>query len=95
MQNNHQLEMSQNEVQLLNENLKNLQKQFEAFATTQDRMVTLISGNELDKNDTGMVGRLEKLEQNQEKFQKYIWMGMGGAMVVGFILQYFWQYIKK
>lgn len=91
---NHQIAMSQNDVDSLNENLKSLQKQFEVFAGTQDLMVTLISGNELDKNDTGMVGRLEKVEENQEKFQKYLWMGMGGAMVVGFILQYVWQIIK-
>jgi hypothetical protein len=91
---NHQSEMSQNEVSALNESVLSLQKQFEAFATTQDLLVTLISGNELDKNDKGMAGRLEQVEKNQDKFQRYIWMGMGGAMVIGFIFQYIWQYFK-
>lgn len=90
-----EINMSQTEVQVLNESMRALQKQFEAFATTQDLMVTLISGNELDKNDRGMVGRLEKVETNQENFKKYYWIGVGGALVVGFFLQYVWQVIKK
>lgn len=91
MPQNHQIEMSTHEVQSLNENLKALQKQFDVFASTQDNMVTLLSGNELDPNDTGMIGRLQKVEQNQQKIQKGVWLALGGFAVIIFIIKYVWH----
>ncbi len=109
MQQNHQIEMSTHEVQSLNENLKALQKQFEAFATTQDRMVTLISGNELDRDDDGMIGELratklqmeeikddvQKIKAERKSNKKYIAGFVAACTVFWIIIQFIITNILK
>lgn len=88
-------EMSQDQIETLIEGQKQLKKSHDELSTYIIRLNALISGNELDKHDKGMIGRLDEVEKNQEKFQKYWWMTVGGAFVVGFVLKYFLEFLSK
>lgn len=80
--------MSTEQIEELVDGQKALQKSTEQLSLHILKLTTLISGNELDKHDRGMIGRLEKVEKNQEYIKKYSWMIVGAALVVGFILNY-------
>lgn len=87
-QTSHQLAMSTQDYLALKEGIEAIQKQNEEMAVEVLQIKICVSGNELDKNDTGMIGRVKKLEANQEKARKYIWMLVGGGVVITFILKY-------
>lgn len=81
--------MSANEVQQMQKCLEDIQKQFQSFAETQDQMLFTLTGNPLDKNDSGMIGKLksviEDVEIIKEDRKKLKWT-FGGFMIAGSIL---------
>ena len=88
MQNHQVLVMSTTEVQVLQESLKQLHKQFEAFAETQDRIEYKLSGNPLDREDKGMIGQLREVVQDVEELKlakKRIGWSIAGFMFAGSI----------
>jgi hypothetical protein len=59
-----EIKMSHDQISELIEGQKNLQKQFNAFAETQDQLVYKISGNPLDRKDRGMIGKLDDVVED-------------------------------
>lgn len=82
------MNLSHDQISELIEGQKALQKSNEQISMSILRMETLICGNELDEQDTGMIGRVSKLEKFQAKIQRYAWMAVGGFVVVMFIIKY-------
>lgn len=83
-----EIKMSADQIEALIEGQKELKRSNDQLSTYILQLKTLISGNELDKHDRGMIGRLEKVEKNQEAAKKYAWMVIGGAAVIMFIIKY-------
>lgn len=82
----HEIAMSTTDVQELNEGMKALQKSNEQLSVHILRLTTLISGNELDKDDKGMVGQLREVMQDVEELKlakKRIGWSIAGFMVAG------------
>ena len=63
----HEIAMSNNDLQELNEGIKSLQKSNELLSIHILQLKTLISGNELDKEDKGMIGQLREVVQDVEE----------------------------
>lgn len=79
---NHQpIKMSADQIEALIEGQRQLQKQFNAFAETQDQLVFKISGNPLDKDDRGMIGEVKDVSKRvvtlEEKEKKRAWVIAG------------------
>jgi hypothetical protein len=83
------LEMSQDQIEALTEGLQDVKKTTNEMSLQLVRIETLLSGNELDKGDKGMVGKLDEVWRFKEATKKYIWMFIGGTGVVIFIIKYF------
>ena len=92
MSNPIEIKMSQDQIETLLEGQQQQQKSIDQLSLHIVQLTTLIAGNELDKQDRGMIGRLEKVEKNQENFKKYYWMGMGGIGVILFLVKYVWHF---
>lgn len=66
----NEIKMSTTDVQLLQESISKLQKQFQAFAESQDRIEYKLSGNPLDRNDEGMIGELRLVKSEVKETKK-------------------------
>lgn len=91
MQTNHHLEMSADQIEALIQGQQALHQSNQQLTTHILRLTTLISGNELDKDDKGMIGDVRDLKTDVDKLKdnakKFYWM-LGGAVIVGgFLLQ--------
>jgi hypothetical protein len=75
----HEIKMSSTEIQQLQDSLAAIQKQFSAFAETQDQMLFKLSGNPLDSQDKG----------------KFYWTATGMVLAGGLLLQIIAKYILK
>lgn len=94
MSNPIEIKMSADQIETLIEGQQQQQKSIDQLSLHIVQLTTLIAGNELDKNDRGILGRVEKVEKNQEFIRKYSWMIVGGSFVVGFFIQYVWHNLK-
>jgi hypothetical protein len=83
-----EIAMSHDQIETLIEGQQQQQKSIDQLSVHIVRLTTIIAGNELDKQDRGMIGRLEKVEKNQESAKKYAWMILGAGAVVIFIIKY-------
>jgi hypothetical protein len=95
----NEITMSSSEIQQLQESLSTMQKQFSAFAETQDQMLFKLSGNPLDSQDKGMIGEVREVRKDVDKLKegakKFYWMAGGVVLVGGFLLQLIAKYLFK
>lgn len=93
-----EITMSTNDVQELIEGQKALQKSHDVLSTHILKLTTLISGNELDRDDKGMIGRLadveEDISQLKDSNKKIKWT-FAGAMIAGSVLVTIVQLVFK
>lgn len=84
----NEITMSTNDLQELGEGIKSLQKSNELLSIHILQLKTLISGNELDKEDKGMIGQLREVVQDVEELKlskKRIGWSIAGFMFAGSI----------
>jgi hypothetical protein len=87
--------MSADQIEVLTGKLDQVIQQNHSIVETQDKMLFLISGNPLDKDDKGLVGEFKEVKKDVERFKKYYWMIVGGSFVAGVFMNFVFKYIFK
>lgn len=72
----------------LNDQIKQLEKQMREIDEKLTRMLMMLTGNVLDKNDTGFIGKVNDLESRMEKLEKFrdkaVYLIIGASLTTGF-----------
>lgn len=94
------LDMAQEQQQQQAQDIHTIQKQVEAVDEKLETVIRYLKGNELDKDDKGMIGKLnghEKRIADLEKLRdKMMWFIMGASAIGGAGLwNLIQQFIKK
>lgn len=81
-------------LERLQDSVDKLDGKVESVAENQNLMMNLLQGNPINKNDKGVLGRIDMLEKRQNKsdatITKVKWVGYGIVAVLGII----WSLIK-
>ena len=65
-----------------------MEKQMEDMGSKVSRILWTLTGNELDRNDTGFIGQVDELEKRVKALEKFrdraIYLIIGASLTTGF-----------